>query len=419
MPGMAPLRKTPLELPRRFRKLPVQERRAALVEALAGPLQRAAEADHASGDTEETFNPLRDFALTGESEELTKIADALVESAIGYFGVPLAIAQGFSIDGVDRIVPLATEEPSVVAACSYGARIVAGSGGFETWACEPVMKGTVYYEYEDSLVETIEALRNDLYASLDHELSSLRNRGGGLRSLENTRAGDFLKIAFLVDVRDAMGANRINTAAERLADRIESATGARAVTAILTNASEGRRAGARFAIPAKHLPPNGLFDRTETARRIGLASRIADCDPDRAVTHNKGIMNGVTALALATGNDTRGIEAAAHAWAGRSGGYAPLSRYSFDGRILTGKIELPLPMATVGGAVSSHPAARTSLLIAGVTGAIELARIAAAVGLAQNFAALLALVSGGIQRGHMPLHARRRTYESPGRGAHG
>jgi len=233
-------------------------------------------------------------------------------------------------------------------------------------------------------------------------------------------------VSLKVDVRDAMGANALNTAAESLRPELERLCGGEAVMCILSNAARDRLAGARFTLPVSRLSalgPEGMGGE-EVARRIVLASRIAEEEPERAITHNKGIMNGISAVVLATLNDTRAVEAAAHSWAARSGRYRPLSRYWFleaseapeSGPALEGEIELPLAVGSLGGAVGFHPASRLALRVLGLPDARRLARIMAAVGLAQNFAAVLALVTGGIQRGHMKLHAARLAYQVGARG---
>jgi hydroxymethylglutaryl-CoA reductase len=237
---------------------------------------------------------------------------------------------------------------------------------------------------------------------------------------------DILVVGLKIDVRDAMGANALNTAAENLKSELERLCGGGTVMCILSNAARDRRAGARFALPVSKLSalgPGGMAG-AEVARRIVLASRIAAEDEQRAVTHNKGIMNGISAVVLATMNDTRAVEAAAHAWAARSGRCQPLSRYTLrDGsggraeeQALEGEIELPLAVGSLGGAVGFHPASRLALRLLGFPDARRLSRIIAAVGLAQNFAAVLALVTGGIQRGHMKLHAARLAYQAGARG---
>jgi hydroxymethylglutaryl-CoA reductase len=235
-----------------------------------------------------------------------------------------------------------------------------------------------------------------------------------------------LAVELKVDVRDAMGANALNTASETVRSELERVSGGVAVMCILSNAARDRRAGARFTLPVSRLSPLGPegMGGGEVARRIVLASRIAAEDEQRAITHNKGIMNGISAVVLATMNDTRAVEAGAHAWSARSGRYQPLSRYGLHdgsenaakGQVLEGEIELPLAVGSLGGSVGFHPASRLALRVLGFPDARRLSRIIAAVGLAQNFAAVLALVTGGIQRGHMKLHAARLAYQAGARG---
>jgi hydroxymethylglutaryl-CoA reductase len=228
-----------------------------------------------------------------------------------------------------------------------------------------------------------------------------------------------VRVDVLIDVRDSMGANRLNTAAELIRPLLEELSGGRTLMAILSNEARDRIAGAQCEIPCaklEHLLPPAMSGE-EAARRIAAASALAQEDPSRAVAHNKGIMNGVSSLALATMNDTRAIEAAAHAWAARNGNYAGISTWNVENGRLTGWLEMPLPMATTGGSVGFHPAARASLRILGFPDAPRLCRIAAAVGLAQNFAALLALVTHGIQKGHMRYHFARLAWRAGARGA--
>jgi hydroxymethylglutaryl-CoA reductase len=234
-------------------------------------------------------------------------------------------------------------------------------------------------------------------------------------------ATGLLKVEFSIDVRDAMGANILNTAAEGLCPLLEELSGGRRLMCILSNAATERRGAATFSLPFPVLAtvagsPGAPNRAAETARRIVLATELASEDPSRGVTHNKGIMNGISALALATFNDTRSIEAAAHAWAARTGAYRSLSSFRIEGEALVGELELPLSFGAVGGAAAFHPASRLALGILGHPSARQLARLAAALGLAQNFAALLALVTGGIQRGHMRYHAPRMAYMAGARG---
>jgi hydroxymethylglutaryl-CoA reductase len=350
---------------------------------------------------------------------LLAVADAMVESAVGCAPIPLGIAEGFLIDGVEVAIPMAVEEPSVIAAASYAARLLRGDGGFRTWATDPVMTAQLFLEGvspegEQRLAASEPALR----AALEAALASLERRGGGYRGMRVARLSNTVRLDIDIDVRDAMGANRLNSAAERLRPLAEKESGGRALMAILSNEATRRRAGASFRVPVNRLAvrlPAGM-DGAEVARRITAASQVAQEDPSRAVTHNKGIMNGISSLALATMNDTRAIEAAAHAWAARSGRYQGLSSFRVEEGLLIGELELPLALATVGGSVGFHPASRAALTILGKPDAPRLSRIAAALGLAQNLAALLALTTHGIQAGHMRYHAARLAYQAGARG---
>jgi hydroxymethylglutaryl-CoA reductase len=333
--------------------------------------------------------------------------------------VPLGIADGFLIDGETLSLPLATEEPSVIAAAAFGARLAGGGGGFSTSGGEPVMRASIYLEGAMSAAEAaLAGLETILAVQIAGIFPGLIRRGGGFLAYSYRRLPESgtLCVDLDIDVRDAMGANIVNTVAERLAPLFEQKSGGRRLMAILTNQAAGRLTRASCRIPLRFLRRPGLRGE-EAARRIVLAAAIAGEDPARAVTHNKGIMNGISALALATGNDTRGIEAAAHAWAARAGRIGPLSAFSVEEGMLVGRLEIPLPFGTVGGAIGLHPAARASLALLGNPGAPRLARIAAALGLAQNLAALLALVGEGIQAGHMRLHALRVAHLAGARGA--
>ena len=354
--------------------------------------------------------------------EMGALADVMVETAVGVMPVPLGIAYGFVIDGRETAIPIACEEPSVIAAATYAARIIRTGGGFFTKAEEPLMTAQVFLENcrsdaDKKILKQSELIRDEL----DEILLSLKKRGGGFRkvSAERLKKTGLLKTDITIDVRDAMGANILNTAVEHLRGFLEEMTGGKSLMCILSNASFNRRAAADFSLPVSALPqsPGSSFSKQETAERIVLASRLAHEDVERAVTHNKGIMNGIHALALATGNDTRALEGAVHAYASRDGRYRSLSTFSLEGSSLKGSLELPLPLGSVGGAVSSHPAARACMKILGSPGSMELARIGAALGLAQNFSALLALVTEGIQKGHMKLHAERVAYLAGAKGS--
>ncbi len=353
---------------------------------------------------------------------LLEMSDVMVESAVGCLALPLGIAEGFLIDGEDVAVPLAVEEPSVIAAASFAARLIRGAGGFRTWASDPLMTAQVFLEQvsadgEARLRGCVPLVR----AALAESLASLERRGGGFREVRVFRLPQTGAVRFdvIIDVRDAMGANRLNTAAELIRPLLEETSGGHVLMSILSNEARDRIAGARAEIPFEHLEiglPSGI-DGKEAARRIAAASEIAREDPSRAVTHNKGIMNGISSLAMATMNDARAVEAGAHAWAARTGRYAGLSSWSVRDGVLRGELELPLALATAGGSVDFHPAARACLRILGSPDAPRLSRIAAAVGLAQNFAALWALVTHGIQKGHMRAHAARLAWRIGARGA--
>jgi hydroxymethylglutaryl-CoA reductase len=353
-----------------------------------------------------------------------ELSDLMVESSIGIMPVPLGIVTGLPVDGKDITVPLAVEEPSVIAAATYAGRILkigTNNGGIKTWASEPVMRAQISLSDVpvggEAAIRSAEDVVRSKLASIQERLIA---RGGGFRGLSVRRLSDsdLVVVDILIDVRDAMGANLLNTAAEEIKVTIERVSGGKTLMAILTNSAEDRRAGASFSLPIDKLSkvvPAGMT-AIGAANRIVLASHLAQEDPSRAVTHNKGIMNGISALALATGNDTRAVEAAAHSWAARSGSPKGLSEFYILDGALCGRLELPLALGTVGGAINIHPAAGASLKILGNPDSMGLARIAAALGLAQNFAALLALVTGGIQKGHMKLHAGRLAYQSGARG---
>ena len=391
-------------LPARFRKADPGERRA-----LVG---------------ERTGNA----AAFGAEPELLELADVMVESSIGYLALPVGIAAGFLVDGAVIDVPLATEEPSVVAAAGYGAALIRRGGGFATTAGNPVTTGQIFVippesspdaaEWAAAAAERLAAATELLTAEAAPHLERMSARGGGWRGVNVSTLRDpaAVRLEFDIDTRDAMGANLVNTVAEQLRPTVERLTGGEVLMAILTNAAPARVCTAQCVIPAPLLARAGRSGN-EIARRIALASAVAHEDEGRAVTHNKGIMNGVSALAAATGNDTRAVEAGAHWYAARSGRYRPLSAFSLEGDSLVGRIELPLALGTVGGAAGIHPATRAALRLLGDPDSALLGRIAAAVGLAQNFSALYALTSEGIQRGHMGLHANRVAYAAGARGA--
>uniref|UniRef100_A0A7C4PK99 3-hydroxy-3-methylglutaryl coenzyme A reductase n=1 Tax=Anaerolinea thermolimosa TaxID=229919 RepID=A0A7C4PK99_9CHLR len=342
-------------------------------------------------------------------------ADHMIENVIGVFGMPLGIARHFRVNGRDVLVPMAIEEPSVVASASFMAKLARAGGGFSATTTAPEMIGQMQIlDLADAPTARLKLLerRDELLEAASAVDPVLQKLGGGareiqVRQLEHPVLGAYLVLHLIYDVRDAMGANAVNTAMERLAPRVEHITGGRVHLRILTNLAERRLARARCTLPLEAL----AFDSyTGEQVRDGIiaAWAFADSDPYRAATHNKGIMNGVDAVVIATGNDWRAIEAGAHAYAARSGSYRPLSTWGKDREgNLVGTLEMPMAVGIVGGATRVHPAARVALKLLGVRSAAELAEVIVSVGLAQNLAALRALATEGIQRGHMTLHARQ------------
>jgi hydroxymethylglutaryl-CoA reductase len=342
-------------------------------------------------------------------------ADHMVENVIGTHALPLGIGLNFHVNGKDVLVPMAIEEPSVVAGASFMAKLIRSGGGFHATTTAPLMIGQMQVldvqNLNDARLKLFEH-KAVLLAEADEIDPVLKRFGGGARDLEvriieDSPIGSFLVVHLIYDVRDAMGANAVNTACERLAPRVESITGGRVHLRILSNLADKRLARTRCMIPINEL----AFDRysgEEVRDGIIAAYAFAASDPYRAATHNKGIMNGVDAVVIATGNDWRAIEAGAHAYAARSGKYTSLSTWGRDADgNLTGTLEMPMAVGIIGGATKVHPAARASLKLLGVNTASELAEIIVSVGLAQNLAALRALATEGIQRGHMSLHARQ------------
>lgn len=385
----------PLVLPSQFRKMPSAARR----DAFYGPLGALDLPEGMAG-----LDP--------------SLADAMVENSVGYMAVPLGVVPDFPVNGRTWNLPLATEEPSVIAAASYAGKILSRSGGLTAEAEPALMKAEIFVENSQlTPSEFLKEHRSALEAGLEPLLTSMTARGGGLRDLVVRRLPltGVLLVQIVVDVKDAMGANLLNSLAEKVSPWIEKWTGGRKLMAILSNNADHRLARARFSLPVENLAKSGV-DGAEMARRLEMAWKVAGEDPDRAITHNKGIMNGITALALATGNDTRALEASVHVYAQRTGTCKPLSTFHVEEGLLTGEIELPLALAVVGGAMGIHPQAQAHLKALGNPSARDLSALAAALGLAQNFAALYALVGEGIQKGHMALHARRLAFQAGARG---
>lgn len=341
-------------------------------------------------------------------------ADKIVENVLGTYALPYGLALNARVNQVDRLIPMVVEEPSVIAAASNAARMVRAGGGFTAMQLDSLMIGQVeIFGVEDSraAVLALERARAELLRLAEAAAPGLLPYGGGPRDLQVRDLGQGMVVLHvLVDCRDAMGANMVNTVAEALGPRVAELAKGRLGLRILSNLADRRRVEARCRVPAEALTGDhseGSMARgLELCRAIEQASRFAEADPYRAATHNKGIMNGVDAVVMATGNDWRAVEAGAHAYAARSGRYEPLSRWRCDGEHLVGHLELPLALGTVGGTLRVHPGARLALKLAGVTSAADLALLAACAGLASNLAALRALASEGIQRGHMGLHAR-------------
>ncbi|GAB3632739.1 hydroxymethylglutaryl-CoA reductase, degradative [Microbacterium shaanxiense] len=335
-------------------------------------------------------------------------ADHMIENVVGLLSIPVGVATNFTIDGRDRLIPMATEEPSVVAAASNAARIARGHGGFTTSYMGDVMIAQIQVldsvDPHGSRFALLEA-KDELLALANEQDPMLVSLGGGAFDISvrvlPTRVGIQVILHLHVDVRDAMGANAVNTMAEAIAPRIAEIAGSRTLLRILTNKAELRVTRARAVFDAE------LLGGAQVVDDIVAASAFAEADPYRAATHNKGIMNGITAVVLATGNDTRAVESGCHSHAARSGQYSALSQFEKDADgNLVGTLEVPLAVGLVGGATRAHPTAQAAVRMLGVETARELASIIAAVGLAQNLAACRALAAEGIQRGHMTLHAR-------------
>lgn len=352
------------------------------------------------------------------TDELTLAdADAMVENVVGTFALPNAVAVNLMINGEDRLVPMVVEEPSVVAAVSNMARIARDAGGFLADGGEPLMIGQVQLmdvADPEACVARLHAELPRLDGIVRGVLPRMEERGGGLRGFEIRRVTyeepgeereEMVVLHVLLDVRDAMGANLVNTVCEHLAPHVEQITGGTVGLCILSNLADRRVARASVTLQPEHLGMVDL-DGAEVAERIAAAWRFAWADPWRAATHNKGVMNGIDSLALATGNDWRAIESGAHAYACRDGHYRPMTRWVVKDGALVGTLELPLQFGTVGGPIRLHPTVRRNLGLLGARGARDLAGVAAAVGLAQNMGALRALATEGIQAGHMRMHAR-------------
>jgi hydroxymethylglutaryl-CoA reductase len=376
-----------------FYKVTVEERRKLISEATGMPAETMASALDGGGLSAET-------------------ADKFVENVLGTYALPYGVTLNVRVNGHDRVVPMVVEEPSVVAAASNASKMVRAGGGFEVEVDPPIMISQIQLigvKNRAGAARAILEARDEILQKADAAVPGLVARGGGARDIEVRELGEpedeMIVVHILVDCRDAMGANLINTIAEAVADRLAMLAKGSVGLRILSNLCDRRCVRVRCRVPADVLATDQM-DGQAVIDGIVNASRFAELDPYRAATHNKGIMNGIDAVVIATGNDWRAVEAGAHAFAARTGRYSPLSIWRRDGDALVGSLELPLALGTVGGTLRVHPSARLSLEILGITESADLAAVAAAVGLASNLAAVRALATDGIQRGHMALHAR-------------
>ena len=367
--------------------------------------------------------------LSGEAGLTGEQADQIVENALGLLALPIGVCANLRVNGRDRLVPMAVEEPSVIAAASHAAKLLRSGDGIETEVSTPLMVGQVQLLDVDDPARAREAVlgaREELLAAANGEHARLVAAGGGAKDIEvrelpplgpDDPVGPMLIVHIVVDVRDAMGANAINAICEQLSPRLEALTGGRARLRILSNLTDQRTVSVRGVVSTESLAGYSAGSGADLAQGIEEASVFAERDPYRAATHNKGVMNGVDAVLLAFGQDFRAVEAGAHAFAARDGRYTALARWRVQGDTLVGEMVLPLAVGTVGGVARVHPTVRVAQRIAGVASAADLASLTAAVGLAQNLGALRALAAEGIQRGHMRLHARNIAVEAGAQGA--
>ncbi|BAI60290.1 3-hydroxy-3-methylglutaryl-coenzyme A reductase [Methanocella paludicola SANAE] len=366
---------------------------------------------------QERLNAVKQYAGLSDDEAATlgntgalkpEQIDRMVENVIGVMPVPMGVAVNFLINGRDYLIPMAIEEPSVIAAASNAAKMAREKGGFTTSSTGPVMRGLIQVTgIKDPYSARFSVLsaKNNIMEMANAVDPVLVKFGGGCKDVEayvkDTPHGPILVVHLIVDCRDAMGANAVNTMAETVGPYLEKLTGGKVYLRIISNLADKRLMRARAVFSKESIGGDDVVDAIIKAYEFALV------DPYRAATHNKGIMNGISAVTLATGNDTRAIEAGAHAYASITGTYLPLTIYEKSaGGDLVGTIEVPLAVGLVGGATASHPTAKANVKILGVKTASELGEVMAAVGLAQNFAALRALATEGIQRGHMQLHSR-------------
>lgn len=363
--------------------------------------------------------------LAGDDILPIDLANGMIENVIGKFELPLGVASNFTVNGKDYLIPMAVEEPSVVAAASYMAKIARDCGGFTASSTDPIMRAQIQVlgiKDPHGAKQRLLSDRDALIAKANERDTVLINLGGGCRDIEvhvfeSTPIGPMVVLHLLVDVRDAMGANTVNTMAETLAPRVAELAGGDVRLRILSNLADKRLVRAKVEVTPAALTTKTLKGE-DVAQGIVEACTLAIIDPYRAATHNKGIMNGIDPVVVATGNDWRAIEAGAHAYAARDGRYTSLTRWEIAGNgNLIGTIEMPMALGLVGGATKTHPAAQAAIRMLDVKSATELAEVTAAVGLAQNMAALRALATEGIQKGHMTLHARNIAILAGAKGA--
>ncbi len=384
------------------------------------PLERLTAVKAFDGLNDEDLRQLRggNGALTIER------ADKMIENVIGTFNLPLGIATNFLINERDVLVPMVVEEPSIVAGASFAAKLIRAGGGFRTSSTPPLMIGQIQLvDVPDPAAATraVLAERDAILELANRQSRSIVARGGGALDLEvqhfaSSPMGPMLVVHLIVDCRDAMGANAVNTMAEAVAPLLAHVSGGRAYLRILSNLTDRRRSQARVVVPAAELARDGIAG-AEVVEGILWAYAFAAVDPYRAATHNKGILNGIDPVVIATGNDWRAVEAGAHAYAARDGRYTSLSHWERDANgDLVGTLDMPLAVGIVGGATRVHPGAQAALKLLNVQHAHELAEICVCAGLASNLAAMRALATEGIQKGHMGLHARQIALAA---GAHG
>lgn len=356
-------------------------------------------------------------ALRSQGSLTLDQADKMIENVVGIFSLPIGLGLNFLVNNKDYIIPMAVEEPSIIAAASSAAKIIREAGGFTTSSDEPIMIGQIQVVNCDDFEAAKERIlqrKQELVELANLTEPKMKERGGGAKDVEVRILGDYntypfskmLVVHLLVDTRDAMGANVINTMLEGISSLVEEISQGKVYLRILSNLADKRLARAKAVIPASVLNIDG-YDGEEVIEGIIQAQNFAYLDPYRATTHNKGIMNGIDPVIVVTGNDWRSIESAAHAYAARSGSYKPLTDWRRDEKgNLVGTLELPMALGIVGGSISLHPMAQIALKFLGVKTARELGEVICCVGLAQNFSAIKALATDGIQKGHMALHAR-------------